>query len=136
MAKSRKRDYAVGYGRPPRDTRFKKGVSGNPAGRPKGKLNLATVLAHALSALVVVSEGGRRQTKSKLEVSITQVVNKAAGGDLKATQLLLDLLPLLDPADASATLAPDLIADRELALRLAARLAGKALDKPQRDTDE
>lgn len=27
--------YAVGYGRPPRHTRFKKGQSGNPAGRPK-----------------------------------------------------------------------------------------------------
>lgn len=29
------RDYSVGYKKPPESTRFKKGVSGNPAGRPK-----------------------------------------------------------------------------------------------------
>jgi hypothetical protein len=26
--------YEVGYGKPPRSTQFKKGVSGNPKGRP------------------------------------------------------------------------------------------------------
>src|SRR6516225_3179653 len=29
-------------------SRFKKGVSGNPAGRPKGSLNKATIMAQAL----------------------------------------------------------------------------------------
>jgi Family of unknown function (DUF5681) len=29
-------DYKVGYGRPPSNTRFRKGVSGNPKGRPRG----------------------------------------------------------------------------------------------------
>ena len=29
-------DTQVGYGRPPKTTRFKKGQSGNPEGRPKG----------------------------------------------------------------------------------------------------
>ncbi len=29
--------YEVGYGRPPKDTQFKKGVSGNPSGKPKRK---------------------------------------------------------------------------------------------------
>lgn len=28
-------DYEVGYGKPPRDTRFRKGQSGNPQGRPR-----------------------------------------------------------------------------------------------------
>ena len=28
-------DYDIGYGKPPEDTRFKKGQSGNPRGRPK-----------------------------------------------------------------------------------------------------
>jgi Family of unknown function (DUF5681) len=32
--------YKVGYGKPPKTTRFKKGKSGNPGGRPKGSLNL------------------------------------------------------------------------------------------------
>ncbi|RYD84807.1 MAG: hypothetical protein EOP84_04475 [Verrucomicrobiaceae bacterium] len=28
--------YDVGFGKPPEDSRFRKGVSGNPKGRPKG----------------------------------------------------------------------------------------------------
>ncbi len=30
------RDYAVGYGKPPVETRFQKRQSGNPEGRPRG----------------------------------------------------------------------------------------------------
>lgn len=35
------KDYEVGYGKPPKDTRFKKGRSGNPAGRKKKPLPLS-----------------------------------------------------------------------------------------------
>jgi hypothetical protein len=39
------RDYAVGYGKPPVETRFQKGQSGNPEGRPRGTKKLVTLLA-------------------------------------------------------------------------------------------
>lgn len=133
--KNQKSDYCVGYGKPPAQSRFKKGQSGNPAGRPKGRLNLITVLEQALNVKVVVNEGGRRKIKSKLGVAITQAVNKAAGGDLKALQVILDLMPILDPTDTSTTAAPDLAADREMALRVADRLAASPLKKPK-DSDE
>ena len=42
-------DYAVGYGKPPKHTRFKKGRSGNPRGRPRGAKNLSTLLFGALN---------------------------------------------------------------------------------------
>ena len=53
------RDYEVGYGKPPRHTRFVKGQSGNPRGRPPGAKNLKTLLNKALNELVVVTEQWR-----------------------------------------------------------------------------
>lgn len=81
----------VGYGMPPESTRFKKGVSGNPKGRPKGSLNVATTFLKALREKVVVNENGRRKTVTKLQAALTQLVNKAASGDLRALRQLLDL---------------------------------------------
>jgi Family of unknown function (DUF5681) len=82
----------VGYGHPPEATRFRKGSSGNPKGRPRGSLNVATVLAKTLHEKVVVSENGRRKTVTKLEAAITQLVNKAATGELRAIRQLVELV--------------------------------------------
>jgi hypothetical protein len=87
---------AVGYGKPPRRTQFKKGESGNPAGRPKGTPNFATALERALGEQVVVNEGGQRHTVSKLEATVKQLVNKATMGDPRATQQVLGVLHVLD----------------------------------------
>ena len=81
----------VGYRNPPELTRFKPGRSGNPSGRPKGSLNMATVLERALREKVVINENGQRKIISKLEASIKQLVNKAAAGDLRALQQLAAL---------------------------------------------
>ena len=81
----------VGYRTPPEATRFKKGVSGNPRGRPKGSLNVATVLARTLREKVVINENGRRKTVTKLEAALKQLVNKAAAGDLRALRHLTAL---------------------------------------------
>jgi hypothetical protein len=82
----------VGYCNPPGRTRFKTGQSGNPKGRPKGTLNMATVLERTLREKVVVNENGKRKTITKLEAAITQLTNKAASGELKAVQLLTALV--------------------------------------------
>jgi hypothetical protein len=36
MSKLNTDDYAIGYGKPPASTQFRKGQSGNRTGRPKG----------------------------------------------------------------------------------------------------
>ena len=82
--------YSVGHGRPPRHTRFKKGESGNPRGRPKGSKNVATVLAEVLNARVPANVNGRRRLITKLYAVMTQLVNKAASGDPRSIQILLN----------------------------------------------
>ena len=82
----------VGYGNPPKHTRFKKGLSGNPQGRPKGTLNIATVLQRTLHQKVAIEENGQRKTITKLEAAIRQLTDKAASGELKALQLLAALV--------------------------------------------
>lgn len=82
---------SVGYGTPPEATRFKKGVSGNPRGRPRGSLNVATVFTKTLRERVVINENGQRKTVTKLEAALKQMVNKAASGDIRALRELLEL---------------------------------------------
>ena len=82
----------VGYGKPPTKSRFKPGQSGNPKGRPKGSLNVTTVLTKILREKVVINQNGTRKTITKFEASLKQMVNKAASGDLRA---LAQLLPMI-----------------------------------------
>jgi hypothetical protein len=101
------RDYPVGYGKPPRHARFTKGRSGNPKGRAKGTKNLPTLLMKTLNELVTVTENGQRRMITKLEAMTKQLVNKAASGEPKATQLLLGMIQLIEdrvdpPAQAEA----------------------------------
>lgn len=84
-------DSSVGFGRPPEVTRFKRGISGNPKGRPKGSLNVATAFMKALREKVVINEHGQRKTVTKLEAALKQLVNKAASGDLRALGQLVEL---------------------------------------------
>ena len=85
-------DYEVGYGKPPRKTRFTKGQSGNPRGRPCGAKNLKTLLNEALDETIIVTENGGRRRVSKREAIITQLVNRSATADFRAIKILLDLL--------------------------------------------
>jgi len=115
-----KAGYEVGYGKPPKDTQFKTGRSGNPKGRPKGSRSAITILRKALEEKVVVQENGRRRTRSKAEVMCTQLANKAASGDLSALRLVFGFAGLLDPAIEAAN--PDKLADQEMMRQLAERL--------------
>ena len=95
-------DYEVGFGKPPAGTRFQKGHSGNPKGRPKGTLNKATVLARTLREKVIINENGQRKIITKLEAAVKQLVNKAASGDLRALRHLADLVSSAEERAAQA----------------------------------
>ena len=92
MPDDEKTDYKVGYKKPPLHTRFRKGQSGNPRGRPRGSKNFSTLLADALNEPVVVTEDGRRRRISKRELGLKQLANKFAMAEAQATKMLLGLM--------------------------------------------
>ena len=85
-----KREYAANYRKPPLHTRFKKGQSGNPRGRPKK--DLPALLVSALNEPVFVTIDGERRQITKREAIITQLVNESASANLRATKMLIDMM--------------------------------------------
>ena len=119
-------DYEVGYGKPPLHTRFQKGKSGNPKGRPRGKKNMSTLLSTALNASIVVVANGRRKKITKREAIITQLVNRSAKADLRAIQILLAMLREIEGHATGAADAEGFTeADEQIIQRIRARLRGE-----------
>ena len=120
------RDYEVGYGKPPHHTRFVKGQSGNPRGRPRGAKNMKTLLNKALNEFVTVTENGGRRKVSKREAIATQLVNRSAKADFKAIQILLGMLRDIE-GDTDPHLSDPIFteADQQIIQRIQARLRGE-----------
>jgi hypothetical protein len=91
--------YDVGRGKPPRHAQFKKGQSGNPAGRPKGSRNFRTEIMNELLSQVTAKENGRQIKISKRQAVVKSVIAKAAGGDMKAAELIIGLGLKLEPCE-------------------------------------
>jgi hypothetical protein len=83
-------NYKVGPGRPPLNTRFRKGQSGNPGGRHKK--NMPALLADALNETVSVTIDGEQRQITKREAVVHQLVNKSTTADLRATKMLFDMM--------------------------------------------
>jgi hypothetical protein len=75
--------------------RFKKGVSGNPKGRPPKRKRKGLLVGHIISkvqnALTAYREGGRTKRASRLELILKKLVNGALKGDVKSADLLFKL---------------------------------------------
>ena len=86
------REYEVGRGRPPKQSQFKKGKSGNPNGRPKGSISLKTILERALQEKVTIHRDGMAVQMSAAEVMVRTNLLNAMKGDTKAIRLTVDLM--------------------------------------------
>ncbi|MGU3663335.1 DUF5681 domain-containing protein [Methylobacterium sp. A49B] len=86
----------VGYKRPPRRTRFRKGQSGNPEGRPKGSLNRSTLRAllatQWLEETIKIVEGGRERHVSRFAALLKKQAELALKGDPKVIRDVIDQL--------------------------------------------
>jgi len=125
------RDYEIGYGKPPEGRRFQKGQSGNPRGGrgPRSRNNLSALLVAALDEPVTVTINGRRRN-TKREAIVTQMVDKSASADLRATKMLIDMLKEAEAKAGAASPEPAELtapaklatADREVVELFVARL--------------
>ena len=84
-------EYKIGYGKPPKSGQFKCGKSGNPKGRPRGSLKLATDLAAELNEQITVREDGKPRRVSKQRALIKSLMAKALQGDVRANAAVLAL---------------------------------------------
>lgn len=77
------KDYKVGKNKPPVDTRWKKGQSGNPIGCPRKLPALDKLMAEVL---------GKEDGKGKTEAQkiLEAVIKRAMKGDVKAAEMLLN----------------------------------------------
>jgi hypothetical protein len=104
--------YEVGYRKPPKATRFQKGRSGNPSGRPKKSaqsLDLGLILEGIENEEIIVVDNGKRKLMKKAEIHFRQQFTKAINGDLKTARLLVQMAEEYFAPEASADREPELI---------------------------
>jgi len=93
-------DGEVGYGKPPKHTRFKPGQSGNRKGRPRGARGRAQIVQAIAEETHLVTENGVRQRRSTLELVLLSLRNRSLTGSVKAFRAVHELLQRYGPQEA------------------------------------
>lgn len=94
-----KETYEVGYKKPPKATKFKKGKSGNPSGRPKGSIKKnksIDVLEKELMKIITVIENGHECEMTLLQAIQKRLVTDALRGNQASMRILQNSLQKLD----------------------------------------
>ena len=124
--KPRTNEQEVGYGKPPMHTRFRKGQSGNPGGRPRGMTaGKATALKEAYRP-VNVREGDKVITLPAIQAVLRCQVALAAKGNGPAQRALIEAIQAIEREIAAHAVAREsdqaktpALSDLEVARRIA-----------------
>ena len=74
------KDYEVGYRKPPKHTRFQKGKSGNPKGRPKGHKNISTIMKDLMDRTVTIKQNGQERRVPFSEAFVHRLAGRSLDG--------------------------------------------------------
>lgn len=91
MSKVEQEPEPVGYKQPPKASRFPKGQSGNPRGRPKNRhreIPYDTVLGQ----MATIREDGREHRVTAAEAFLLKLTQKGLAGDSAATRASLEAI--------------------------------------------
>ncbi|PBB89546.1 hypothetical protein CK215_26855 [Mesorhizobium sp. WSM3864] len=117
-------DEKVGYGKPPKKSRFKPGQSGNPKGRPKKSGTVALEILDELKRRITVHENGQERILTKREALAKTIVSGALKKDVRLIQVLMSLVPdqfRIPESSQSVAAAPVSAEEAEILERFVAR---------------
>ncbi len=139
MSKKRppKGGYQVGYGKPPMRSRFRKGQSGNPSGRPRGTAGggLKELVLKEAYRMVRVKEGDNVMTLPAIQAILRSQIALAAKGNGPAQRTLVATIKMIEQ-EMEAAAKTDIQAERHHLSDLdAARRIAFLLHKGQRELE-
>ena len=94
-----------GYRNPPLGSRFRKGQSGNPRGRPRGRRKELPYEA-VLGQKVIIRENGRERRVTAAEAFLLQLIKRGLDGDSAAARAAIAAIGDIRGADVSVDYGP------------------------------
>jgi len=122
-------NYTVGRGRPPVHTRFPKGTSGNPKGRPRKAATLPDKVAKILAKTQSVNVGGQQVSLTLEDLFLTSIIQNAIRcKNAKSMMMTLEWIRDLDLARATERKAV-----RSIESRITSEILAKMSDQERTD---